>query len=359
MKQLRIAVLGLCCVLVACASERGLRNSESVTLLLNNGDKIKAQVVSISAQQVKFIAKSTKKAYEYGEVLQRGRIEAVRLKDGATLSLAEYDAHRKGLARTSAVPEKNRPEPPRTRLGATTSKRPERQFAELKRKPVSEMSDKEFDFFMMMLNKELQDDVRARELETLASATAPPRAVVMPHAGTGAPVNLPQPKPVEKTILEQPKKQELSAAVNSMVNAGLATRYLSYLTVRENRGERLRAAEFEMRALIRASESWRDRMDELAYLNRTAEKVISRVYLFNPEDLQEKLNLNLNPEAELDYPDLLAQIHRGTGDDVRIAHYRKLVDVFGEGGGRTIKELLERYDELQFLLAEKQAVAVK
>lgn len=357
MKQLRIAVLGLCCLLAACATERGLRNSESVTLLLNNGDKIKAQVVSITSQEVKFIAKSTKQAYEYGDVLQRGRLEGVRLKDGSILSLAEYDARRKGLATASVAPAKARSELSQTRPITLTPKSPERQFAELKRKPVSEMSDKEFEFFMMMLNKELQDDARAREIQEIALPKAPAEAVVGP-AFAAAGVNA-QKESVKQGAPEKQQQRDLSQAVNSMVDAGLATRFLSFLTNREANGERLSAAELEMRALIRKSERWRDRMDELAYLNRSAEKIISRVYLFNPADLQEKLNLSFDPDAEIDYTELLAQMHRTMGDKVRIVDYRKLVDIFGEGGGRTVKELLERYDELRFLMGQKGVVASK
>lgn len=348
-------------LLVACATSSGLRKSETVTLLLNNGDKIKAQVMQITADKVTFKARSVKKAYEYGEVLPRARIQGVKLRDGSVVSVAEYAAQRTRVAQQSTQDEEPAGKRSRASVRRGSAKSPEAQFAQLKKMPVSEMTENEFQFFMMMLEKELQAGEQMEALKPRVPVhETPADAPTLGIARARAPIEEPPDESRFKSRKPDSRRDEkLQDAVNSMVDAGLATRYLQFLQKKTRAGMTLSTAEAEMKALIQSSTRWRENLEDLEFLNRTAMKVMSRVYLFTPEELQTKLNLNFDPDAEMDFQDLMSQLHRSMGEHVRIVDYRKLVDVFGEGGGRTMKEILQRYADLQFVLSPENVIVTK
>ncbi len=367
MKTLRLHILtsALIAFVLGCATSSGLRKADIVTLVLNDGENIEAQIDEINRDKVTFRAKSVKQAYKYGEALPPEKIRGIKLQDGRVLTLAEYKAYRNSKSspqeeRTTRQPtataKKRRPE---AAPAAAMALSPEQQYAQLKSKPISEMSDNEFEFFMLMMKKELeaqewaesQNPKTADKQEVASEREALMRAVESLSRERSAP----------SAQANQPPQRgpDLQQAVDSMVDAGLAARYLSYLVSKSRSGFELSPAEKEMRDLIQASPKWRERVEELNYLNRTAKKIIGRVYLFNPEELQTKLNLKFDQDLEMDYPDLLSQLHRSLGADVKISDYRTLVDVFGESGGRTVKEVLERYSEMEFVLSNPEWMANK
>lgn len=335
----------------ACATSSGLLKSDMVTLVLNDGTKVKAQVLDISRSYVTFKAKSVKQAYELGEVLPRGRISGVQLADGQVTTLDQYvDQQRSAKSLASAAPA-SAPSPRKSPVQKEITL--EQQYAELKSKPVSEMSENEFKFFMTMMEKEQQADTEKRQQREQAilalqqkAATAAPEPTLPRLPAQAVPAS-----PVASVGLED--------VVGSMIDAGLAADYIAALEKKSASGQKLSAAESEMLDKIRSNPRWQNRMEEIVALRKSAEQAMSRVYLFNPEALETSLGLRFNADSEMDFMELTQQLHRSMGPDVRISDYRKLVDVFGEAGGQTMKKLLERYSDLQLVTKANSIIATK
>ena len=311
--NLRFALLII--LLAGCATTSNVKKEDRVTILLKDGTKIEGQVTDIFNSTIAFEAIDRKKAFDYGEVIQLNLVRGIRMPNGAILSVKEYDAVRKADVVV-------------TKIGRRVSKQSSAsQYEELKNMPINEMTDNEFQFFMMMKEKELETGN--------VSVTRKPE-VAMRNTSTSRELD-----------------RQLDELVDSMVGAGIAPNYLTYLKGKENRRRSLTRFEKEIISLIENHPTWQDRVDDLEYLNRTAKKALTRAYLYNPDELERNLKLSLDQDADMDYVDLVQQLHRQFGEDVGMRDFRILVDVLGESGAGAVKEILENYSTWQFVLSQK------
>ncbi|MCH8871179.1 hypothetical protein IH824_00125 [candidate division KSB1 bacterium] len=311
--NLRFALLII--LLAGCATTSNIKKEDRVTILLKDGTKIEGQVTDIFNSTIAFEAIDRKKAFDYGEVIQLNRVRGIRMPNGAILSVKEYDAVRKADV---VVAKSDR------RVSKQSSAS---QYEELKNMPISEMTDNEFQFFMMMKEKELETGN--------VSVTRKPEVAM------------------RNTSRSRELDRQLDELVDSMVGAGIAPNYLTYLKGKENRRRSLTRFEKEIISLIENHPTWQDQVDDLDYLNRTAKKALSRAYLYNPDELEQNLKLSLDQDADMDYVDLVQQLHRQFGEEVGMRDFRILVDVFGESGAGAVKEILENYSTWQFVLSQK------
>ena len=325
--SLRFALLII--LLAGCATTSNIKKEDRVTILLKDGTKIEGQVTGISNSTIAFEAIDRKKAYDYGEVIQLNLVRGIRMPNGAILSVKEYDAVRKG-----GEPKASKRKPKRVaKADRRVSKSSESQYEDLKNKPISEMTDNEFQFFMMMKEKELETEKEfvVRKPEVTMRNNNPSRQF----------------------------DQQLEELVDSMIRAGIAPNYLTYLKGKENQRRSLTRFEKEIISLIENHPTWQDQVDDLEYLNRTAKKALTRAYLYNPDELERNLHLSFDPDVEMDYVSLMKQLHRQFGENVRMRDFRILVDVFGESGAGAVKEILENYSTWQFVLSQDTTLVDK
>ena len=311
--NLRFALLII--LLTGCATTSNIKKEDRVTILLKDGTKIEGQVTDIFSSTIAFEATDRKKAFDYGEVIQLNLVRGIRMPNGAILSVKEYDAVRKADV---VVAKSDR------RVSRQSSAS---QYEELKNMPINEMTDNEFQFFMMMKEKELETEkvFVARNPEVTTRNNNPSRQF----------------------------DQQLEELVDSMIGAGIAPNYLTYLKGKENQRRSLTRFEREIISLIENHPAWQDRVDDLDYLNRTAKKALTRAYLYNPDELEKNLKLSLDQDADMDYVDLVQQLHRQFGEDVGMRDFRILVEVLGESGAGAVREILENYSAWQFVLSQK------
>lgn len=335
----------LLAILVGCSSSSNIKQPEYVELILSDGDKIRAQILQIDRDQVVINARNWKDAYEYGESIPRVRIEGVKLSDGMVLTLDEYEAVRKGVSRQTD--DGNKKKKVAVANKANRGGGENFHYDQLQGKQISEMTENEFRYFMAMKEKEWQEegakhdlDARAEELERAYEEAI----------GNRKTETLPQ-----KSEPRVRSRAELERSVASLLDAGLAPTYMLYLDKKSRAGVPLDETEAQMKDLIERNPKWREMLEDLAYLNRAAERALSRAYLYNPEDLQAKLSLKFNPDSDMDYDDLIGQLHLSMGEDVKMRDYRRLVDVLGDSGGRALKELLEDYPNMQWLKHQESA----
>lgn len=347
----RINLLILSLLLVGCAARSSLKRDQAVTIILNDGTKIKAQVMDIWHDRVVFKAEDWIKAYEYGEVLNVERIKGIRIEDGTVLSVKDYDAYRKGGEIDKRKPSHSAEVSVVDAAEFESGGEGEPQYDELKKKPISDMSDNEFRFFMMMKERELEtrDEIPALEKDVESERVAPSSLVEQPRPE----VNLSDSPKLEVRLQEE---QELEDVVSSLIDAEVASVYLSRLIRKSQMGEPLNQIELKMRELIKNHPVWREKVGDIKFIDRKSRKTLERAFLYNPDELTAKLGLVFDADSEMDYLELMGQLHRKIGDDVKMRDFRVLVDVFGESGGQAIKEILENFESWQFMLHNETLV---
>jgi len=233
--NLRFALLII--LLAGCATTSNIKKEDRVTILLKDGTKIEGQVTDIFNSTIAFEAIDRKKAFDYGEVIQLNLVRGIRMPNGAILSVKEYDAVRKADVVVAKIDR---------RVSKQSSAS---QYEELKNMPINEMTDNEFQFFMMMKEKELETGN--------VTVTRKPE-VAMRNTSTSRQLD-----------------RQLDELVDSMVRAGIAPNYLTYLKGKENQRRSLTRFEKEIISLIENHPTWQDQVDDLDYLNRTAKKALT------------------------------------------------------------------------------------
>ncbi len=328
---------------------------EVVTILLNNGDKIDAIVSEISYDRIEFKAKSSKKAYEYGEVLNVERVTGIKLKNGMVMSVKEYRAYLKDSA--TASPGKKAPaKPAAVETPKALPPGADPQYEALKSKLISEMTQNEFEYFMLKEKERLaaQEVKAAAASETLVVEEKKALPVIQPAVVAPAPVSASAPTP--PPAAPEAVQDDL---VNTLIAADLAPALLNYLHQKASRGETLTAIEASLSKRIQDNSQWQEKLDDVKYLDRVSYKALERAYIYNPDDLQNQLGLKFDRDAEMDFSDLMEQLHRRMGGNVRIGDFRILVDLFDESGARAIKELLENYETWAFATQGNQQFSSK
>ena len=365
--------------IIGCAATSTQKRPESVSIILKNGDKIEAEVLDIWKNNVVFRAKDWKKAYEYGEIINIERIEGIKIADGTVLSVKDYDAYRQGDTKKSkkkAVPVESDSEIAKK---VKSEEELDLQYEELQKKPISEMTENEFEYFIMTREKELQaqkgngsavetssEEVKVSE-EILALSEEKIEEVPQIKAEPAHTPNLESENKgiglrIENTLIPPMNyfdEQPLDGVAESLIEAGLAPEYLSYLNSKTKLGESLTTIETTLLQKIERNPRWQEELDGLGYLTRIAQKSLSRAYLYNPEELKEKLSLQFDADLDMDFFDLMKQLHRKIGEDVKMGDFRILVDVLGETGARAIKEILEGYSSWHFVLSKDETVVTK
>lgn len=369
---------------IGCASTSSIKRTETITIILKNGDKIEANVLDIWHNKVVFKAKDWRKAYEYGEVINVERIEGIRIADGSILSVDDYNAYRKGDKIKAKEKDSVKKETITEVTESEVDKTGDFQYEELKKKPIAEMTENEFKYFIMMKQKESN----AQKEETTGEKQASTIEPIKEEVAETKPVSKEMEKKEEKLHFQEEdvfsSKSEaqdrglgmrlpqgsfspltssygfqLEAVVESLIEAGLATSYISYLNKKSSLGEELTSTETTLLTMIEKNPKWQEKLDDLKYLNRMAQKTLTRAYLYNPDELSTKLGLIFDQDLDMDFIDLMDQLHRKFGEDVNMGEFRVLVGVLGESGGGAIKEILEKYASWQFVLNKKNSMVSK
>ncbi|NIR47823.1 hypothetical protein GWO43_05160 [candidate division KSB1 bacterium] len=360
-----LILIALVFSLVACSSTSSVvKRDDPVAIVLKNGDEIDAKIMDIWQDKVVFQAEDWKKAYEYGEVINVERIMGIRIADGTVLSVKDYDAFRRGKKNIAKKVKPLEEE----RVAEARQFKPlidgESQYERLKKKPIAEMTDREFEYFMMMKKRELksQSDSSSYQQEvSQEESTVSAEEPSTPRAPTPTSVEPPVPSPDDRIFFEtnQDKEIQLDAVADSFIEAGLAPSYLTFLNQKRSRGESLTATESTLLRLIEDNPKWQEKIEEIRFIDRKSRKTLERAYLFSPDELSGKLGLEFDKDLDMDYLALMKQLHRKIGEDVKMGDFRVMVEILGEGGARAVKEILENYQTWQFVRNSNQSLVVK
>lgn len=326
---------------LGCAASGEFQKNERVTLVLHDGHKIKCYVTHIGRDQVFFQATRSADAYNYGDMLNAGQIEKIRLANDSEMTVAEFRDYRSRAQKneTRAIPDPV----------ATLAFDP--LYEKLKHKEIDKMSEKEFRYFLLMkeqenmLSMELQRQSTGMEklthqLEELKEQTIAPRVAPQVVAG---PVRMAEPIP---GLPEAVKSAPILNLLQRMEMTGL---FLQRVRALESKGILLTPEEKSLVSQILNSTAWKQQQTELQLVSEQAAKALEQAFLLQPESLKSQLGLVFGPEDAFDFPELLTQLRQQAGPQISISYQRSLAQILGDEGSRATRTLLQHFETWQFL----------
>lgn len=332
------------------------KEKQTVKIVLMNGHKIEAEIKDIYYDKIIFRAKKWKDAYEYGEVINVERVVGIQLDDGTMLSVQEYDKLRRG----EKIKSKKTPQYDKTK--SSLSENEDLQYEDLKKKPISEMTDNEFKYFIMMRQRELEaEKEKEQKLKEREKVLTELEQKIKNESSTSQPefqkINAVEQKTPENSNQELSEKQ-IEQISEALIDAGIATDFLRYIKIKNTYNQEVTDIELTLQKKIENNPRWQETLDNLKYITMVAKKTLARAYLYNPEELQSKLKLQFDPDLDMNFMDLVEQLHLRIGEDVKMRDFRLLVEVLGENGARAVKDLLENYSAWKYLVASQPPLTI-
>ncbi|MBN2092204.1 hypothetical protein JW964_21470 [candidate division KSB1 bacterium] len=342
-----IAVLVVAAFLYSCAASGQFKKNEKVSLILQDGHKVKCYVTHISKQQIFFQALSARDAYNYGDMLLVGQVQKIRLANNSEMSVDEYRDYRKNVQK--AMIESNSFQGKNVLLDPL--------YESLKHKEIDDMSEKEFQYFLLMKEQENLQKMRAadkaeqkEQFETLEKKLdefkTPQQLVIKPPvdrpAVSAIPPGMIKNPEVSRPALPTPVE---SAAIPDLGELLEQTQLLGKFLHRVSQpGVKLSPEQERFIQSLLTSKKWIEFKENLAFFAEKSRQAAERAFALSPTDFQEKLALHLASTEKLDFNAMLSQLHQLTGDEINDKEYQQLLQVLGETGANATKQLLVNYD---------------
>lgn len=312
-KTILTAMVLLGAILLNCYQISQTKKQEyPAVLALQDGTVIQCKILDIDDERIVFRSLNKELGYKYGESIPLFWVKYILTADGSRYSVEDYVKYvQEGRPKEEKVavsptakeiespPEEPLPSPPAPKL---------EDIARIKRK----------------LAKAREEIERLKQELAIAKREAQRK---------------PQPAP------------DIYAELSTLVlESGVGG---SLLIAAEKRRD---LSPYQIRFLkaITNSPQWKEKRETLKYLSNLAEKSLYRVYLYNPQDLQDKLGLSFNPDEEMDFPGLMRQLHSNLGTRVRMKDFRVLVQVVGEAGAKAIRDLLANYQDWLYIIRSEE-----
>ncbi len=342
-----IAVLVVAALILGCAASGQLKKNEKVSLILQDGHKIKCYVTHVSKQQIFFQAIGARDAYNYGDMLLVGQIQKVRLANNSEMSVDEYREYRKNVQKSMV--ESNSFQGRNVLLDPL--------YESLKYKEIDDMSEKEFQYFLLMKEQENLQKMRAADkaeqkeqfenLEKKLDDFKTPQLPIIPP-----PIDRPSVMAVPPAVIKSPEvpRIALPTPVEPVTQPDLGelleqTQLLGKFLSRLNQpGVSLTPAQDKFIQSLLSSKKWIEFKENLVFYQEKSRQAAERAFALSPNEFQEKLNLRLNSTEKLDFNLMLSQLHQLAGDDIDAKEYQPLLQVLGETGANATKQLLLNYD---------------
>jgi len=351
-------------LLIGCASTGSFKKNERVSLVLQNGHKIKCYVTHLGKSSIFFQALSANDAYNYGDMLLLGQIKKIKLADNTEMSVAEYREYRKNVSQAIKA----------TSPLSTHEALLDPLYEKLKHKDIDKMSDKEFRYFLLM--KEQENVIRLREsekkdevaqlekIERLNQKMAQLQAQEQLEPMVPIPESRPEIIKVPQTtshhversvpapaVLQSPStpnisNNELAKLLNQADLTGQMLRKAAQL---QQSGAILSSQQQEFIRRLENSGEWREFKVSLEQSRQEANTAMEEVYLTNPEAMSGELGLVFNANENLQFNQIMDQLYDKIGPQVDMGEYRQLVQIFGQTGGKALKKLIEYFEDWQFV----------
>lgn len=336
---------------IGCAGTSQFKKSEKVTLMLHDGNKIKCYVTHVGSNQLFFQATRATDAYNYGDMLNIGQIKKIRLANDAEMSVAEYQEYRQKAQSASTSQMKVQPE--MLTFDAL--------YEKLKHKEIDKMSDKEFQYFLMMkeqenlaYQKKLEMSEKQRQAAEIQELSHELRALKQKAETTSKRSSVRSVPAAETVPKSSSKSPDAGAFLKLLARTDMTGAFLFRISNMEARGRILSPKEKSLVAQIKNSPHWKKQRLEILEASEQAAKALEEAFLMKPDALQTELGLVFGPEELFDFNALMQQFHRNTGANISMSYYRKLAQILGEDGGRAMRTLLVHFEAWQYISAHNR-----
>ena len=321
-----IVLLGA--ILLSCYQISQTKRQEyPAVLALQDGSVIQCKILDIDDERIIFRSLDKDMGYRYGESIPVFWVKYILTSDGSRYSVEDYvkyvqEGKPKEEVVVSPAPEEieappEKPAPPEEPLPSKAPPAPEMEDVARIKGELAEAKEE-----IERLKRELEEKMK----QEFAIAKREAQRKIQPAPDIYA---------------------ELSTLV---LEAGVGG---SLLIAAEKRKD-LSPHQIRFLKAITNSPHWKEKRETLKYLSDLAEKSLYRVYLYNPQDLRDKLGLSFNPDEEMDFLGLMRQLHRKLGTHVRMKDFRVLVQVVGEPGAKAIKDLLADYQDWLYIIRSEE-----
>ncbi len=347
-----IAVLVVAAFLYSCAASGQFKKNEKVSLILQDGHKVKCYVTHVSKQQIFFQALSARDAYNYGDMLLVGQVQKVRLANNSEMSVDEYREYRKNVQK--AIIESNSFQGQNVLLDPL--------YESLKHKEIDDMSEKEFQYFLLMKEQENLQKMRAADkaeqkeqfqnlekklegfktppLPVMPPLTDKPAVAAIPPAVIKGPEVTRPPVPVPAEPAATPDLGEL------LEQTQLLGKFLHRVS---QPGVKLAPEQEKFIQSLLTSKKWIELKENLAFYEEKSRQAAERAFALSPVEFQEKLGLRLSSTEKLDFNPMFSQLYQLIGDEINDKEYQQLLQVLGETGANATKQLLVNYDAWTYI----------
>lgn len=352
-KLFLIAILVVAALLASCAASGQFKKNEKVTLILQDGHKVKCYVTHVSKQQIFFQALGARDAYNYGDMLLVGQVQKIRLANDSEMSVDEYREYRKNVQK--AMIESNSFQGKDVLLDPL--------YESLKHKEIDDMSEKEFQYFLLMKEQENLQKMRAADkaeqkeqfenLEKKLDEFKAPQVPIMPPA-----LDQPAVSALPPAVIKSPEMPRTTVPIPSSEPAAIPdlgdlleqTQLVGKFLHRVNQSNiNLSPAQEKFIQTLITSKKWIEFKENLIFYEEKSRQAAERAFALSPTDFQEKLALHLTSAEKLDFNQMLSQLHQLTGDEISDKEYQLLLQVLGETGANATRQLLVNYDAWIFI----------
>ncbi|MCI0694244.1 hypothetical protein L0337_19835 [candidate division KSB1 bacterium] len=332
----------------------------TVTLIFKTGEKVEGRILDIQGDLIRFEPNSrVEENRSFGDFVRADEVGFVQLSHGSRFTVKEFIDYRW------------KPQSPAPLLGNGVTKTGQKevteataeqdlQYEQLKKKAVAEMTPNEFGYFMLMKQQEIKAQPRpvgAFEQEKRVQPAQANTMAVKTDSGKVAPLTSSLTPRTDSKISKE--GEVIKEIAGFLVEAELAGPFIKAAQQKKEQGDFLTLNQLWLVNEVTKTPAWKKRQDDLRNLSVEAEQAVAHVYLYAPDSLSQRLGLRFDPNVEMDFRDLMEQLHQRFGATVTMGDFRLLVAIFEEDGARAMREILNHYTEWRFAIENKHPLATK
>lgn len=306
------------------------QDPNAVTLILTTGDKVEGRILDIQGDLIRFESDNWVENPHFGEFIRADQVRFVQLPNGSRFTVTEFIDYRW------------KPQPPAPLLWSGITRAAHKEATEVTAANIQEAEARPESAFEQ--EKTIQPVLANSTAATTDSGlAAPPPFSLTPRFG-------PKISKDEEVIEE---------VATFLVEAELAGPFIQAVQKKKEQGELISLSQLRLVNAVTEMPAWRQRQDDLRNFSAAAEQAMAHVYLYAPDSLSQPLGLRFDPNADMDFRNLMAQLHQHFGSTVTMGDFRRLVAIFEEDGARALREILNHYTDWCFAIENKHPLYSK
>lgn len=323
----------------------------AVTLILKNGEKMDGRILDIRGDLIRFEPNNWIENAHFSEFTRANEVKFIQLPSGSRYTFKEFIEYRWKLQ--SPTPLAGNGVAKAEQKDVTEAKAgQDPQYEQLKKKAVAEMTPNEFSYFMLMKQQEAKAQPEKKVQPAPANATtAKPDSVV-----TAPSIFSLLPRAESKISKEEEAIKDIASF---LIEAELVGPFFDVVRQKKEQGELMTLNQLWLVRAITEMPEWKKRQDDLRNFSTVAQQAMSRVYLYSPDSLSQRFGLRFDPNAEMDFRNLMEQLHQRFGATVTMGDFRLLVTVFQEEAARAFRVILNHYTDWRYAFENKHPLYSK